>query len=434
MRTYTFHYQREDAQNPYSGVLSFQHFRDEKLYSDIVVRPEACLTETERVECYPVSPDAEENGRSEGYYPDTSAAYIRILWKEFEPTPGLYNYSFIDSILRQAEAHRQTLILRLMPHSTRARDDVPEWLREILPCPARPPMMRVKDSPTDPRFMELFLRAVRALGKRFDADPVLDAVDICLPGAWGEGHKLNLYPAELFSQIMDTYLEAFPTTQLMTQVGRPELIAYAAKRGRAVGWRGDGLGEPKHLHEMYPPRIAKITDQWKSAPVSFESYWWMGEWMRQGWNLDEIIEITLSWHISTFNPKSMPIPYEWQEKVDKWIAKMGYHFVIDRFTCPQNAAPGKTADVGLAVENAGVAPIYKKLPLVLRIGDETTVTDTDITRWLPGKHEEKFSVRVPQKTGEYDIFLGILSPLPLYFATDAPRYETMYRIGRITVQ
>ncbi|MBQ6613005.1 MAG: DUF4832 domain-containing protein, partial [Alistipes sp.] len=101
--------------------------------------------------------------------------------------------------------------------------------------------------------------------------------------------------------------------------------------------------------------------------------------MRQGWNLDEIIETTLSWHISTFNPKSMPIPYEWQEKVDKWIAKMGYHFVIDRFTCPQNAAPGKTADVVLAVENVGVAPIYKKLPLVLRIGDETTVTDTDIT-------------------------------------------------------
>ena len=55
-----FNYQREAAQNPWSGFMSFQHFRGEKLYSDIVVRPENKMTETERVECYPVSADAEE--------------------------------------------------------------------------------------------------------------------------------------------------------------------------------------------------------------------------------------------------------------------------------------------------------------------------------------------------------------------------------------
>ena len=55
------------------------------MYSDIVVKPENKMTETERVECYPISPDAEENGRNEGYYPDSTVAYIRILWKEYEP-------------------------------------------------------------------------------------------------------------------------------------------------------------------------------------------------------------------------------------------------------------------------------------------------------------------------------------------------------------
>ena len=53
-----FHYKREEAQNPYCGFTSFQHFRGEKLYEDIVVLPENKFTETERVECYPVSPDA----------------------------------------------------------------------------------------------------------------------------------------------------------------------------------------------------------------------------------------------------------------------------------------------------------------------------------------------------------------------------------------
>ena len=35
-----FNIKREIKQNPYTGIMSFQHFRGEKLYSDIVVRPE----------------------------------------------------------------------------------------------------------------------------------------------------------------------------------------------------------------------------------------------------------------------------------------------------------------------------------------------------------------------------------------------------------
>ena len=153
--TSTFNYKREEAQNPYTGFMSFQHFRGEKLYSDIEVRPENNRTETERVECYPPSPDAMENGREEGYYPDTTIVYIRILWKEFEPERGVYNYDFVDRILDEAKAHNQTLIFRLMAHSTRACDDVPEWLKSMIPCPERPDGMRVKDSPTEAGVEEL---------------------------------------------------------------------------------------------------------------------------------------------------------------------------------------------------------------------------------------------------------------------------------------
>ena len=41
---------------------------------------------------------------------------------------------------------------------------------------------------------------------------------------------------------------------------------------------------------QYPKRIAEISEYWKTAPVSFEAYWWMTEWKRQGWAVDEIIE------------------------------------------------------------------------------------------------------------------------------------------------
>ena len=90
MKKVLFGYRPEDCQNPYIGFMSFQHFRGEKLYSDITVMPENRRTETERVECFPVSPDAEELGRNEGWYPDTSIAYIRVLWKDFEPRRNEY--------------------------------------------------------------------------------------------------------------------------------------------------------------------------------------------------------------------------------------------------------------------------------------------------------------------------------------------------------
>ena len=93
----SFAYKRECKQNPYIGFTSFQHFRNDELYSDLIVKPENNMTETEHVECYPVPDYVEEKGRAQGYYPDSSVVYIRILWKEFEPRECEYNYAFIVS-------------------------------------------------------------------------------------------------------------------------------------------------------------------------------------------------------------------------------------------------------------------------------------------------------------------------------------------------
>ena len=439
--TNRFNVKREEGQNPFTGFMSFQHFRGEKLYSDIVVDPKNRYTETERVECYPVSSDAEENGRAEGYYPDTSIAYIRLLWKEFEPRRGEYNYEFIQNIIDKAKSHGQTLIFRLMAHSTRACDDVPEWLKEIIPCPERPDMERVKDSPTDPRFMEYFLEAVKKLGERFDDDPTFDMIDISLPGAWGEGHNLHLYPDDIFTTIVDTYTSVFKKTRLVGQVSRPGLLRYANEKTK-VGWRGDGFGEPRHTKEFYPKWVSEISDLWKTAPVSFESYWWLGEWKRKGWDIDEIIKCSLDWHISSFNPKSIPVPYEWQEKVDEWIAKMGYHFAIASFTAEKTCMAGERVSFSLNIDNVGVAPIYHKLPLMLKLksGDvEYSIeTNVDITSWMPGITENNIEVTIPEniRKGEYDLEIGIYNDfIPLvYFATDAERDGNSYKVGRITVK
>ena len=76
-----FHYKKEKQQNPYIGFTSFQHFRNEALYSDCVVGHSGIAgCETENYECYPVTEGVEELGRNQGFYPDTTVAYIRVFF------------------------------------------------------------------------------------------------------------------------------------------------------------------------------------------------------------------------------------------------------------------------------------------------------------------------------------------------------------------
>ncbi len=421
-----YHYQRERKQNPYIGFTSFQHFRNDELYSDLVVKPENNMTETEHVECYPVPDYVEEKGREQGYYPDCSVAYIRILWKEFEPVEGKYNYAFIEDILQKARVNDQKVMFRLMQHSTRESDDVPDWLKEKIDCPLRPEGMRVKDCPKDPRFLEYFGRAIRAFAQRFDGDSALAFVDISLPGAWGEGSHVDLFTEEQLKNFVDIYTDAFKNTLLIGQTCIPWLVEHSNEK-TSMGWRADCIGKPNLTYEMLPPKVARMGDIWKKGHVSFEAYWWLGEWKRQGWDLDKIIETLLSWHISTFNAKSLPIPFEWKNKIDDWIAKMGYHFVIDEIEVENAVKRGEKLTARLVIDNAGVAPIYNRLPLYIRLKNSVCEklfkTDTDIRKWIEGKYEEEIIIDVPKNlpAGEYELQVGIggNGEPSVVFATDA---------------
>lgn len=398
--------------NPYIGFTSFQHFRGEKLYSDCITgRVGVASTETENYECYPVPEGVEENGREQGYYPDNTVVYIRILWKEFEPKPGQYNYAFIEDILSKAKAKGQTVMFRLMPHSTCERDDVPDWLKEIMECPACPAGMRVKDSPTDPRYLKLFGQAVEKLGERFDSDETLDCVDVSLGGAWGEGSQA--FPAEDMRALMDIYVRVFPNTKLFGQLSNTDMLYYIGEK-RPIGWRADGTGLPKLMNELFPTHVENLQpDHWKKAPVSFESYWWISEWYRQGWDIDNIIEKTLSWHVSTFNTKSFPIQYELQDKIEYWLTKMGYRFYLSELSCPEQAEAGKEFTIGFVMENKGVAPIYNKLPLKFFLQSEEHTfdveTDIDIRNWMPGENHESIRFTLPKDmpAGRYQICCSI---------------------------
>ncbi|MBQ9782180.1 MAG: DUF4832 domain-containing protein [Clostridia bacterium] len=438
-KTLTFNPTDELLYNPYIGVVSFQHFRGEKLYSDCIAgKPGTAGCETENYECYPVPDGVEENGREQGYFPDTTVCYIRILWKEFEPIQGVYNYDFIQEILDKAKEKGQTVMFRLMPHSTCARDDVPNWLKKLMPCPERPDGMRVKDSPSDPRYLKLFGLAIEKLGERFDSNPTLDCVDISLGGAWGEGAQA--FPEEELKALMDIYVRVFKNTKLLGQMGNAKMLHYIGEK-RPIGWRGDGTGQPHHMDVIFPNSVAKQEKEfWKTAPVSFESYWWVSEWDRQGWDIDSIIEKTLGWHLSTFNTKSFPIPLKWKEKIEFWIKKMGYRFCFTKISIDESVNKKDLLNIDFTLNNLGVAPIYNKLPLsIILKGDNEYVlkTDVDITKWLPGENNEFLKLKLPNdiKNGVYKIYFKIGGEeFPVVkMAMDTKIYNDAYFVGETKI-
>lgn len=421
--------------NPYIGFTSFQHFRDEPLFSD-------CDTTGGWVkEHYPVYDWVEQEGRSQGFYPDTEVAYIRMLWKDFEKEEGVYDYRATDQVFRLAAEKNQSVMFRLMPHTTRENEDVPDWLRAKIDCPPRPVTQRVKDSPSDPMFLKCFARAIEAFGTRYDGNAHFYAMDISLTGAWGEGHGYDQYPEEDLKMLIDTYTRVFRKTHLIGQICAPALVNYA-NQTRPVGFRGDGLGHGFHMDVYFPKNIYEMKDVWKTAPVSFESFWYLTEWKKQGWDIDEIIQQALKWHVSTVNGKSSSIPLEWKEKVEDWLKKMGYRYSIRLLEYPETAAPGDTMMLNLWIENTGVAPIYSPLPFCFRLKNEFAEaelkTAVDVRHWMPGDTIEHLEITLPDSlpAGTYalECRLGGENYPTVKFATDTPcTNDGYYHLTHISV-
>jgi hypothetical protein len=252
--------------------------------------------------------------------------------------------------------------------------------------------------------------------------------------------------------LVDSYLEAFPKTPLMMQPTDRRTNTYALSK-RKVGWRADCLGDMRcidgrwcHMFDAYPEDIVNfgVQDSWRGGPVSLEACWVMAEWKNRGWDVDYIIEQSLKWHISSFNNKSSAVPGEWMPKVQRWLNRMGYRFVLRRFSYPESVAPEGKLTFASWWENKGVAPCYRRFPLALRLSgaQHTEVLETagDIRKWLPGDVAYDDAVFIPAGTpdGAYNLQIGLLDPATrqpkVKLAIEGMDGEGWYTLGPITIQ
>ena len=167
----------------------------------------------------------------------------------------------------------------------------------------------------------------------------------------------------------------------------------------------------------------------------------MRHWYDMGWDLDFTIEESLRWHITSFNTKSVSIPEEYTKKVEEWIKRMGYRFAVRFAEYPGKANPGDTISVNYHIQNRGVAPIYHKYPLNIRLESDsytfTYQTDVDITEILPGNYLYTNDITLPDNipTGVYKLEIGITDgSTDVLIATKAERSGAYTVIGEIEIK
>jgi hypothetical protein len=427
--------------NPGIGFMTFQRFNGDT------------LNEGKRwTEGKPIAYQAFDGDLENENHPMTSLAYFRIYWRFIEPIQDQYRWDLIDRALETAQTRKQTLLLRIAPYGTNADNDVPGWYRELMGPEKDLSEKKWRTDPEDPRYAEHFGDMIRDMGARYDGHPLLESVDLAIVGAWGEGAGSAQLTLETRESLVNSYVEAFRTTPLIMLLTDEKTNRYGLSR-RDVGWRVDCLGDMGgfsptwcHMCDYYPQAIIDfgMRDAWKKAPVSLEVCWVMQHWKDKNWDIDYIIDQSLKWHISSLNAKSSPVPVEWRAQVDRWLKRMGYRYVLRKFTYPVKAKPGRELSFTSWWENKGVAPCYKSFRLALQLsGPEGNIllpTQAKLRSWLPGDNLYNSDVVIPGdvRPGLYGLSIGVLDEqidVPtVKLAIQGRQTDGWYPMGEITVQ
>lgn len=422
--------------NPGIGFTTFQRFNGDLL------NPGTSWTEGMPIN---YQPTAKSMVRSD--YPLSSIAYFRVYWRFLEPARDEYRWEIVDKALVTARQHHQTLMLRIAPYGTDEVSDVPAWYRketgQVL-SKDRPKANWASTTakwmvyPENPAYAKEFGGFVRKLGERYDGNPELEAVDISIVAAWGEGAGSHLLTERTRRQLVDSYMESFRKTPLLVQPSDAKTVAYTLSkasngphpkpRGPVVGWRADCLGDmggfsPTYnmMTDVYPEAVIEygLNEVWRTAPVSMEACWVMQHWKDKGWDLQYIMDQAIKWHVSSFNAKSSAVPPEWWPQVNQWLNRMGYRFVLRRFAFTALIDSTRRLTYTSWWENKGDAPAYRDYKVALRISqkDKQIILplDGDPRQWMPGDSLVNGAVYLPQSLsdGRYNIEVALIDPVTL---------------------
>ncbi|OFX33706.1 MAG: hypothetical protein A2W92_04480 [Bacteroidetes bacterium GWA2_42_15] len=203
------------------------------------------------------------------------------------------------------------------------------------------------------------------------------------------------------------------------------------------------------MNDFYPREIinCNVQEDWNKSHISFEICGTFLSWRdKQKYNREQvqyIFDQSLKWHISSFNAKSSPVPEEWQDLVDEWLRKMGYRYLLRRFTYPEAVQQNGKLVFTTWWENKGVAPCYKDYTMAIRLKttgrEEVFVTDANVKEWLPGDIVYDNAIFIPSNfpLGACDVQVAIVDKIKheprVNLAIEGKNSDGWYQLGKISI-
>ena len=263
------------------------------------------------------------------------------------------------------------------------------------------------------------------LGKAWDNDPRIFAVQMGLIGYWGEHHQ----PAPTADQrrlLADAFRAAFQN--------KPVRVRHTDREFMEAGFgiyydtfANISREPPDGPKDQFPWQAMQVhRDIWKRVPIEGEmEYNWQQQRGRAkpeetfGRTPDETMKVPayrrsmvdkirryhasyLGW-IDNYNAADPEV----LAGVAELQKAFGYRFVLDAVSYPRAVQPGGKLSVKLAVRNTGSAPFYPDWPVAVALLDPATkkpvwsapLDGMDIRKWLPGEDWDSavFSYRIPAK-------------------------------------
>ena len=262
-----------------------------------------------------------------------------------------------------------------------------------------------------PAFQLRLNALVAKLGKAWDEDPRIFAVQMGLIGYWGEHHS----PAPTVAQrrlLADAFSQAFKHKPVLVRHHDPEFV----EAGFGVYYdtfANIGREPPEGPKDQFPWQASQVhRDLWKRAPMEGEvEYNWQkdrkdarpeatfgrtpDETMTNGAYRRFMIDKIRRYHtsylgwIDDYDASKMEV-LEGAGEIQK---AFGYRMVLDEVTYPVSVEPGAKLSVRLVSRNTGSAPFYLDWPVGVGLLDPVTaelvwsapMKGVDIRKWLPGE-------------------------------------------------
>lgn len=390
-------------------------------------------------------------------FPCLNHLYLRFDWSDIEREDGVFDWSYIDSVMEKWGARGYTFALRICTYEgyDSIKFATPRFVFEKGAHCYKVPSGRLEPDYCDPVFLFYLERFLAEAGRKFAGKKNIETVDVGTFGTWGEGHTAGgtniKYGADAILKHIELHEKYFPNTILMIN---DDMINSCWERGIDENMRiwnhalehKMGLDDDSICVSCYSRngnRYTTLRSPWmfmpmaENAPITleFEHYHEIKpEHFRAGFPFMEAMRDARATFAGFHGYPRIWLsdnPY-----LTEYVAnRLGYFYFLSGvgFEKTESGLPvlegNKENLLSLYVENRGFARAY--FPYMLKIKltrsgySHIYETPSGNMSWIAGKETKSDIGFIPSESaGRYSLSIGLFEEeRPVYFAMKKERMD-----------